>query len=87
MPAASDFRELSARRTVHTHPASIHGNFIMDKNQTGHGQHGSRRTMKEMFGKTTDDKRKGIVTNIRKTIGSVKGKMSDEVQDTARRDA
>jgi len=43
--------------------------------------------MKEMFGKTTDDKRKGIVTNIRKTIGSVKGKMSDKAQDAARRDA
>jgi uncharacterized protein YjbJ (UPF0337 family) len=59
----------------------------MDKNQTGHGQHGSKRTMKEMFGKATGDKRKGIVTNIRKTIGSVKGKMSDEAHDTARRDA
>jgi hypothetical protein len=59
----------------------------MDKNQTENGQHGAKRTMKEMFGKTTDGKRKGIVTIIRKTIGSVKGKTADEVQDTARRGA
>lgn len=59
----------------------------MDKNQTENGQHGAKRTMKEMFGKTTDGKRKGNATNIRKTIGSVKGKTADEAQDTTRKDA
>ena len=59
----------------------------MDKNQVEHGQHDSKRTMKEMFGNATDGKRKGIVTNIRRTIGDVKGKAADEAQDTARKDA
>jgi len=61
----------------------------MDKNRKESVEHGLKRTMKEMMGKATDDKRNGIVIPIRRTTGSVKRKVdraADDRRDIARMD-
>lgn len=61
----------------------------MDKNRTEGVEHGFKRTMKEMMGGWTDNKREETAGNVAKTTAKAEKKMiraADDTRDTARTD-